>query len=76
MQGLPGEVAGGRHDAAGIPQRQGAPLPLGRLGRGRTGARVHAGALRLAAQVARRMLPGGAHQRFTSPIHHVAIETI
>jgi hypothetical protein len=33
-------------------------------------------ALRLAAEVARRMLPGGAHQRFTSPIHHVAIEQL
>lgn len=71
---LAGEIAGRRHDAADLPQRQRAPLSLDRLGGGCVGAVARA--LRLAAEVARLMLPGGAHQRFTSPIHHVAIEQI
>ena len=45
--------------------------PAGRAARSIAGS---AGAARLRAAVARRVRPGGAHQRFTSPIHQFTIQ--
>lgn len=65
VERLAGEVACHRDDAAGAAQRQGAYPAFG-PGGGDTRA------VRLGAEIARRKLPGGAHQRFTSPIHRFA----